>query len=182
MGHADLDTTAVYLGLAPKHLEEAIQLLDAKQTKPDDTGLTPGSKGGPVIHHKESLTVQVAPQKGRYLSFNLAANSILIDSIVFRPYDSDCVFEVMLLDREQADPHPAQEDIVYQEKSYGQRITWVPQGPFPYNDRDKSKRLHWALMVRGRPYRVDIDEKELGEYLALPVSFEVTLSYHLPTG
>jgi integrase/recombinase XerD len=28
LGHADLATTAVYLGLAPKHLEEAIKLLD----------------------------------------------------------------------------------------------------------------------------------------------------------
>lgn len=28
LGHADLKTTAVYLGIVPKHLEEAIRILD----------------------------------------------------------------------------------------------------------------------------------------------------------
>jgi hypothetical protein len=45
LGHADLTTTAVYLGLAPKHLEEAIRTLanttESRKQEINDSAITP---------------------------------------------------------------------------------------------------------------------------------------------
>ena len=59
LGHADLKTTAVYLGLAPKHLEEAIRILDSPaETNRQDTTTISRPSATTKLHKRPDSAIQ----------------------------------------------------------------------------------------------------------------------------
>jgi hypothetical protein len=183
LGHEDLATTAVYLGVAPKHLDQAIRALEAQGRKsivaPEKNEHTvradEGERGGAGLEEAE-VEVSIEPGKGRYLPIALPASRVWIESIDVRPSDDGCDFQFSLFDREP-DLYPGKQDVLFERKSTGQRIVYSPARSKLYQDRDKSNRLHCAIGLTWRHYRLDIDGQELRDYLGKPVSFTVTLLY-----
>jgi site-specific recombinase XerD len=183
LGHEDLATTAVYLGLAPKHLDQAIRTLEAQGRKSIEAAVKNEhtvraddvERGGAGLEEVE-VEVSIEPGKGLYLPIDLPASKVLIESIDVRPSDDGCDFQFSLFDREP-DLYPGKQDVLFERKSTGQRIVYSPARLKLYHDRNKSNRLHCAIGVTSRHYRFDIEGQELRDYLEKPVSFTVTLLY-----
>ncbi len=186
LGHTDLQTTAVYLGVVPKHLEEAIKLLEASRgEKPEIPSREVRGDVGEAEQEKSEFREAVAemtiePDKGKYFNISLPANVVWIDSIVVRPSDAGATFRFMVFDREQQSEYPSEEDAVLEQSSTGRRITYHPPRPEAYHDRDESNRLHCGIAVIGRHHRFNLDEQQLQTYLECPVSFIVAVRYRLP--
>lgn len=192
MGHENLNTTQVYLGVTDAHLVEAIGRLE---TTPAET--KPGSFSSTCTYEASTVvTLNPPPFHTKLISDTLVAwapyvlplisPNIVVDSLTFQNSDPDVPFEPAVFTAEAPEDGTLwdEENIMPVIKRIRKRLyTWQPVRPLPYQPRDGGKYLYGAVSIGQRPMRFDIspdkDADIWSRYYGSPVEIKIKLRYSL---
>jgi integrase/recombinase XerD len=149
MGHENLATTDVYVGMRDSALRDAVNLLE---------GPSRAAKSVPVADtqvFETSLTMEAGPDArnlfqsvltGFYLE--LPAPKVLIESLQVRTSDPSLPFRLLVLEHQpQKDKDASREDVVRMEIGEQRTVTWPAATPFLYSNANGQNKLYGAIEI-----------------------------------
>ncbi|MFC1874358.1 tyrosine-type recombinase/integrase [Chloroflexota bacterium] len=190
LGHSNLATTQVYLGITEESLREAVNGLDKKGGKgsvnvgkPDNVYQTSTelSLDPPILTPERPFEPDASSAN---FTLKLASASILIESLQVRTSEPKVPFKLMLF---ESDPgkisgNVENEDII-QMNPVTQRILNYSAGKrMPYINKDGQGELYGAIYLHMRPLMMKVSPKGGGlitQYKNRPVIFIINLRYQL---
>jgi integrase/recombinase XerD len=191
LGHANLNTTEVYLSLTDKRLYDAIkQMDDHKKAGASSMGVQSNNNVfqtttelvakpmpyDPTIHPLLKMMVMYP------VTLGLQSNAIQIDEIQIHSSDLSAPYKFMLFESDPNEkPQWEQEDMIQMEEVQQRVFTFSPSRSLSYVDQDNGMQLHCGIGIFKRPIRFNLpnDPKIVTEYYDAEVRFNITLRYKI---
>ncbi len=192
LGHADLDTTQVYLAITDDSLRDAVNKLEQKMMPgPGDVSKSSHTYSAgtelvlepPLPDRKNPLAGGVS---GAPFILKLESDNILIESLQVRISEPEMPFRLLLF---ESDPRNMGENIDNEDlvrmEPVTQRVLSYPVGKvLPYTNREGHGLLYGAVYLYSGPVTLLIapEDKETGRAVMerkQPVRFQISLRYQI---